>query len=279
MNVIRKISYMFIACLMFIITFTTSSNVFAAEITWEEAYLKAMDSYQQNNKISCECRLIYLDDDDIPEFYIGDPMEMWYGGLYSFSDGKLIKLREFGFRDFFSAYSEKSGIFRNDYYIERSGSKTGIKFIKMENYSLTILDELSHDVINDIYEVNGEAVDKKTYNNKIAEYSLVDITSDYLTYDEMKKYLLDSMENENSNETETQVTTENENTQRTETQVATERTTNDTTTSNIKRTSSPKTGNSRPVFCELIVAGFISSNIIILLRKKYKNNINHICLK
>ena len=288
MKFIGKTGHMLTAVLMLIIIITTTNiNVFAAEKTWQEAYLEAMDSYQQN-KTFCECRLIYLDDDDIPEFYIGDPMNMWYGGLYSFSDGELIKLRDFGFRDFFSAYSENSGIFRNDYYIERAGSKTGIKFIKMENYSLTVLDELSHDVINDIYEVNGETVDKETYNNKIAEYSLVDVTSDYLTYDEMKKYLFDSMENESAKETETQVTTENENTketetqvtmeneniQRTETQVTTERATNDTTSaSNIKHTSSPKTGDSEPVFCELIVVGFILGSIIMLLRKKYKNNI------
>lgn len=42
----------------------------------------------------------------------------------------------------------------------------------MEDFSLTVIDELSHDIVNDIYEVNGETVDKETYDNKISEYSL-----------------------------------------------------------------------------------------------------------
>ncbi len=132
MQFIRKISYMFVICSIFIITvIALNINVFAVEKTWQEAYLEVMDSYEPYDKSFCECRLVYLDDDDIPEFYMGDPLNEWYGGIYSFSGGELIKLRDFGFRDFFSAYSEKSGIFRNDYYIEKSGSKTGIKFIKM----------------------------------------------------------------------------------------------------------------------------------------------------
>lgn len=190
-------------------------NVFAAEKTWQEAYLEAMDNYSQNNKSSCECRLVYLDNDDIPEFYIGDPMECWFGGLYTYNNGDLVHLRDFAFRDFFSAYSEKNGIFRNNYHITRAGEIRGINFVKMEDCSLTVLDELSYDSVNDEYKVNGEVVSKEIYDNKISEYSFshvtnsalsdgstTDISSEYLTYDEMKQYLLDSAEGADSMEIE-----------------------------------------------------------------------------
>ena len=153
----------------------TVFNVSASEKSWQEAYLEAMDEFSQNPKEYCECRLLYLNEDEIPELYIGDPMGFWYGGLYSYSNGDLIKLKNFGFKDFFSAYSERNGIFRNDYFIEKAGSKIGINFIKMEDFSLTVIDELSHDIVNDIYEVNGEPVDKETYDNKISEYSFTHV--------------------------------------------------------------------------------------------------------
>ncbi len=132
-----------------------------------------------------------------------------------------------------------------------------------------MLDELSYDIVNDIYEVNGEVVDKEVYDNKISEYSLVNAASDYLTYDGMKKYLLDSIESENRSETDEQITTE-------QTVAATDiikdiSSTESTVTYNTKRVSSPKTGNSEPVFCELIIIGFISASTIMLLRKKYKS--------
>ena len=212
----------FLTCLLFtaisIASFTVF-NVSASEKSWQEAYLEAMDEFSQNQTEYCECRLLYLNEDEIPELYIGDPMVFWYGGLYSYSNGDLIKLKDFGFKDFFSAYSERNGIFRNDYFIEKAGSKIGINFIKMEDFSLTVIDELSHDIVNDIYEVNGETVDKETYDNKISEYSFThvntadlfdsseykysftDITSNYMTYDEMKQYLIDSMEAANTDDT------------------------------------------------------------------------------
>ena len=79
----------------------TVFNVSASEKSWQEAYLEAMDEFSQNPKEYCECRLLYLNEDEIPELYIGDPMVFWYGGLYSYSNGDLIKLKDFGFKDFF----------------------------------------------------------------------------------------------------------------------------------------------------------------------------------
>lgn len=280
-----------------------SFNVSASDQTWQEAYLEAMDEYSQNPKEGCECRLVYLDKDDIPEFYIGDPMYYWYGGLYSYSDGELIKLKDCGFKDFFSAYSEKSGVFRNDYFIERAGSITGINFIKMENNSLIVLDELSHDIVNDIYKVNGYTVDKETYNNKIAEYSFThvnekdtlesldyeysftDISSDYLTYDEMKQYLLDALENTNTDNTvPTESVTETENLTTTSVNIdntttetstsytsttidITSNTTANTTVRSTLKTGSPKTGDNGITAVSFAGIAAIGTALIISKRK------------
>lgn len=209
MKFMCKVSRILIVCSLLVMIVTAMNfNTFADEKKWQEAYLEVMDGYTNKSKEYCDCCLVLLDDDDIPEFYIGDPYDQKFGGLYTYSDGKSVKLRDFGFRDFFSAYGEKSGIFRNNYYLEASGSKTGIKFINMDKdtktdkYILTVLDEFTHDVVNDIYEVNGKVADKETYDKKIAEYTLTDVASDYLTYDEMRKYLLDSIDKENNSSTE-----------------------------------------------------------------------------
>ena len=265
----------FLTCLLFtaisIASFTVF-NVSASEKSWQEAYLEAMDEFSQNQTEYCECRLLYLNEDEIPELYIGDPMVFWYGGLYSYSNGDLIKLKDFGFKDFFSAYSERNGIFRNDYFIEKAGSKIGINFIKMEDFSLTVIDELSHDIVNDIYEVNGEPVDKETYDNKISEYSFThvnkrdlfdsseykysftDITSNYMTYDEMKQYLIDSMEVANTDDTtptESVSKSENltttsaniDNTTISNTTLSTETTVKTSATTTNTKSGSPKTGD------------------------------------
>ena len=125
----------------------------------------------------------------------------------------------FVFIVFFYHFRKKEIYLKNYFFFKKAGSKIGINFIKMEDFSLTVIDELSHDIVNDIYEVNGETVDKETYDNKISEYSFThvntadlfdsseykysftDITSNYMTYDEMKQYLIDSMEAANTDDT------------------------------------------------------------------------------
>lgn len=196
MKHIIKISCILAVCsLLFVNVIAMNTNASETYKNWSEAYLKAMDDYSKEITTYCDCMLVYLDDDNVPEFYIGDPMSEAYGGLYSYSKGELVKLRDFKFRDFFSEYSKNKGIFRNDYYIERNGSKTGTKFIKLENNTLTVLDELTHDVVNSVYEVNGKTVNKDIYDKKIAEYTLTKPDSaEIMTYDKMKNYLLTSPE-------------------------------------------------------------------------------------
>lgn len=286
----RFISSLLIA--MILLAPFAAFNVSASDKTWQEAYLEAMDEYSQLQTEYCECRLLYLNDDEIPELYIGDPMVCWYGGLYSYADGDLIKLRDFGFKDFFCAYSEKNGIFRNDYFIEPAGSKTGIKFVKMDNFNLTVLDELSHDIVNDIFEVNGETVDKETYYKKISEYSFThvdtrnlfdsseyeysftDIALNYMTYDEMKQYLIDSMESSNTEDTTpTEGVSESENSTSTSIiidKIKTETTTLSTeTTTKISNTKpgSPKTGDHGIASVSFAGIAAILTAIIISKRK------------
>lgn len=237
MKLIFKISCILTFCSLLIFTvITMNMNAYADNPKWSKAYLEAMEDYSKKDTKYCDCMLVYLDDDNIPEFYIGDPLNEWYGGLYSYSKDKLVKLRDFGFRDFFSEYSKNKGIFRNDYYINRNGSKTGTKFLKLEKNSLTVIDELTHDVINNVYEVNGKTVTKDAYDKKIAEYTLTKPESDeILTYDKMKEHLLNLKEDNNT--TDVQATSETS-------QISSDPTATQTTTTSISTTDISSTTNS-----------------------------------
>lgn len=277
---------MFTVILMLIITITTTNiNVAAAEETWQEAYIEVIKESQND---SSAYLLHYIDDDEIPELYMWDNQHQCYA-LYTYYEESILcnKWRD---RESIWFYSDRNGYFWSTYSTNAA-------------YRYTILHKLENGSCSDVYSfcidrsdmpiekylINDEDVGKEEYERKMTELeSKYPLSTDFQmngklnqTYDEIREYLLNSMKNENNGESDEQITTE----QTTEAaEIAQEISSTEsidnaeakiTTTINAKRFPSPKTGDSKPVFCELIVAGFISAGTIILLRKKYnkvKNN-------
>lgn len=277
MNHIRKIRYMFVICLIIIMTIISNINVFASEKNWQESYLELLDN--QINNDSSAYLLCYIDNDDIPELYMWDNGQQCYA-LYTYY-GESILCNTWRNRESMWIYNDKNGYFWAT-YSTNAAYQYNI-FYKLENGSCNEIYSFCIDRSEmpiEKYLINDEDVGLEEY-----ELRMTELESDYplssefqvngklsQTYTEVKQYLLDSMEAESNNDTDEPITTE-------ETKISnilnTEESNDKEVSINanhdVKRTSSPKTGDSKPVFCELIVIGFISLGTIILLRKKHKS--------
>lgn len=287
MKFIRKIRYAFVVSLMLIMTTTTMNiNVSASKNAWQEAYLEVIKDSQNDSSVYL---LHYIDDDEIPELYMWDNQHQCYA-LYTYNGNELIQCGTWRNRESIWFYSDRNGYFWST-YSTNAAYQYNI-FHKLENGSCNNVYSFCIDKSEmpvETYLINDEDVGKEEYERQMAKLeSEYPLSSDFQmngklnqTYDEIREYLLDSMENENNSENDEQITSKPTETEQTTEAVetakeilSTESTDNAeakvTTTINTKRLPSPKTGDSEPIFCELIIIGFTSASIIALMRKKYK---------
>lgn len=270
MKFICKIRCMFVVGLMLIMTITKMDiNVFASEKTWQEEYLGVIDNNSLHDDSSAYL-LYYIDDDEIPELYMWDNGHQVYA-LYTCYEGEPILCNTWRDRESIWFYSDRNGYFWST-YTTNAAYQYNI-FYKLENGSCNDIYSFCIDRSEmpvEKYLINDENVGKEEYERKMAELeSEYQLSSEFQingtlnqTYDEIKQYLLDSMESENNSKTDEPTTIEPAETANIS---STEEISN-----NKKHTSSPKTGDSKPVFSELVVIGFVSASTIVLLRKRYK---------
>lgn len=277
MKFIGKIKYIFIAGLMLIMIIISNINVFATEKTWQDSYLKIIDNQLQDN--SSAYLLCYIDDDEIPELYMWDNEHQVYA-LYTYHE-EAILCNTWRDRESIWIYNNRSGYFWST-YSTNAAYQYNI-FYKLENGSCNEIYSFCIDRSEEStekYLINDEDVGKEEYERKMAELeSEYPLSSEFQingklnqTYAEIRQYLLDSMETDSNVEIDEPITTAASN-------ILSDEEINDnkevSTTVNYntqKRSSSPKTGNSEPIFCELVVIGFITTSTIMLIRKKYNSN-------
>ncbi len=307
MKFIGKIMRMLIVGIMSVTTIAAANiNAFASEQTWQEAYLELIKESQND---SSAYLLHYIDDDEIPELYMWDNQYQCYA-LYTYNGNEPVQCSTWGNKESIWFYSDRNGYFWSTYTTNASYQYNVFHELKAglcnDVYSFCID---RSEMPTEKYLINDEDVGKEEYERKMTELeSEYPLSIDFQingtlnqTYDEIRQYLLNSMKSENNSEIDEPITTEtaetiqeistSESIDYEETKVTTEQTTEvakiiqeiasaetidnadkkNTTTINAKHSPSPKTGDSKPFFCELIIIGFISISIIALLRKRYNN--------
>lgn len=137
---------------------------------WKKAYL---DLIEQNKEEPMTYALVYIDNDDIPELYVGGYFEMAGDDVYSYKNGSLIK--QHLDRNDGGSYIPRSGVFcnvngnmgyfyTNVYKLDNTGfSRTfgayeEMDFVQTENGDYEEVYE---------YKVNGNVVSKTEYTNAI----------------------------------------------------------------------------------------------------------------
>ncbi len=282
MKSIRKIVQMLAVVSAFIMAFAAMNiSAAATEKTWQEAYLELIDAQQHDNESAY--LLCYIDDNYEPELYMWDGEHHYYT-LYTYSEGESILCDNWSYRESMWIYNNKNGCFWSTR--STNASYQYDNFYKLENGSYNKVYEFCIDrseMPTEKYLINDENVGQEEYERQMAELTAdYPRTSDYQvngkleqTYEELRQYLIDSIasENESANKPVTTVSEEASDTSTTKT-TATKTTTAVVTeasnsTTKTKREGSPKTGNSEPILCELMVIGFGATITTVLIRKKY----------
>ena len=231
----------------------TEYCVHAAEKTWQEAYLAVIENYSPDSHPNASFQMYYVDGDAIPELYV-DAGEFVEGLLlYTYYENEAVLCKEDSYRGSTYFYSSKNGIFR-EYYAVNAGAEAHEQLLKLENGTISMLYNFCHDTRElhdetlDDYYINDEKVTKEAYESKIteveSEYSLsldFQVTATQYTYDEMKQYLLDTMESEENGTTTSLVSTETTTTQSTTTTVSESSTQVNTTQTNTTTVSTATT--------------------------------------
>lgn len=209
MKSICRISISFIIAI-YICCFTLNiSNIFAIEDTWQNVFLDLIDNYPENNgnSTSSAYLLCNIDDDEIPELYMWDSSRYTYA-LYTQYEGKAILCDEFSYKSAQVIYSDKSGYFWSS--VTENANLLYNIFYKLDNGSCSIVYSFCHDLSD---EVNGKyMIDNKEVSKGEFESIFTDIEAKYpisnieymvngkleYTYDEIKQYLNDSMNNQST---------------------------------------------------------------------------------
>ncbi|MCM1227433.1 MAG: hypothetical protein NC320_08420 [Clostridium sp.] len=185
-------------------------NAFAAEKTWQEAYMDIIETAAKADSSdvdSSSYSLNYIDNDDIPELYMWDGKT--YQSLYSYNNGAVL-CKELSYRG--TIWASGSG-----YFWTADSSNAAYKyydFHKLEGGSCSTVYSFCIDRSDESVEkylINDEEVDKEEYESKMAESEAeCPLYSEYMinymtnktsySYDEIRQYLLDSAEDADSME-------------------------------------------------------------------------------
>lgn len=152
------------------------------EYTWQKAYINQIE--EKDTKADMEYSLIYIDNDDIPELVIGDPIDSRQGGVYTYYNDSSVELTYLTLRCNMDGYIEKSGIFAVCW---RWLEEEGYYIYEMENGATNQTDTflLTHKADGDIYTINDTEVTESVYNETYASRSAEFTKVTYCTYDEI----------------------------------------------------------------------------------------------
>lgn len=160
-------------------------NVSEITYTWKNAYLELME-YRDN---ASQYALVYLDEDDIPEFYAYDT---YYGlKIYTYVNGNAVPLVEFGGRGVFEGYVEKGNCFCISVTYSDGGYTIGETYYYAiqdgEVEELDVLVDKSN--LDEGCTLNEQPISKDEYDKKIQEYSSQFTEVTYVSYDEITKQI------------------------------------------------------------------------------------------
>ncbi len=203
MKLISKMCYLIIASILFCnVTLTTRGIVFAAENTWQNAYMEVIESTVNADSSDIDYSafsLMYIDSDNIPELFVWDGKT--YQTLYSYnSEATLCK--ELSYRGTVWSISESGCFWTSD------GSNAEYEyynFHRLENGLCNVLYSFCIDrseVPTEKFLINNEEVDAEEYKTKIGELELIcPLSPEYIinvnlkySYDEIKQYLTEAFE-------------------------------------------------------------------------------------
>lgn len=123
--------------------------------------------------------------------------------MYTYYDGKAVLCGEFSYKTTLLFYPTEDGYFLSS--VTESAIWSYNDFYKLEDGSCTVLYSFCHDLSdeeNGVYKINDVVVSKEEYENKMTEIEAeYPILWDYTinrklgySYDEIRQYLLNSME-------------------------------------------------------------------------------------
>lgn len=205
MKSIYKFIYYFNIVAVFCFTMIFNcTEAFAAETKWQESYIEVIENRpeREGTSTSSSYCLYNIDDDEIPELLMWDSSN-YVQALYTYYDGKAILCDEFSYKTTLLFYSTEDGYFWSS--VTESAIWSYNNFYKLEDGSCTVLYSFCHDLSdeeNGVYKINDVVVSKEGYENKMteieAEYPIlweytINIKLGY-SYDEIRQYLLNSME-------------------------------------------------------------------------------------
>ncbi len=202
MKLISKM-YLVIASILFCnVTLTTRGIVFAAENTWQNAYMEVIESTVNADSSDIDhsaFSLMYIDSDNIPELFAWDGKT--YQTLYSYnSEATLCK--ELSYRGTVWSISESGCFWTSD------GSNAEYEyynFHSLENGLCNVVYSFCIDrseAPTEKFLINNEEVNAEEYKTKISELELIcPLSPEYIinvnlkySYDEIKQYLTEAFE-------------------------------------------------------------------------------------
>lgn len=167
---------------------TVVEDISEITCTWQKAYVEQID--EKPTKADMEYSLIYIDDNDIPELIIGDPVNSGDGGVYTYYNGSSIELTNLMLRCCMDGYIEKSGTFGVYWWwLEEEGNE----IYEIENGTANMIHSLYH--VNgesekgNVYRINDQTVSAEEYQQTYEQYSSQFTEVTYCSYDEIMEKL------------------------------------------------------------------------------------------
>lgn len=150
--------------------------------TWQKAYINQIE--EKSTKSDMEYSLIYIDNDDIPELIIGDPVDSRKGGVYTYHNDSSVELTYLTLRCNMDGYVEKGGIFGVYWWWLE---KEGYYIYEIENGAVNQTDAflITHTADGNVYTINDTEVTESVYNETYALCSSEFTKVTYCTYDEI----------------------------------------------------------------------------------------------
>ena len=150
--------------------------------TWQKAYINQIE--EKSTKADMEYSLIYIDNDDIPELIIGDPVDSRKGGVYTYHNDSSVELTYLTLRCNMDGYVEKGGIFGVYWWWLE---KEGYYIYEIENGAVNQTDAflITHTADGNVYTINDTEVTESVYNETYALCSSEFTKVTYCTYDEI----------------------------------------------------------------------------------------------
>ena len=154
--------------------------------TWQSAYLNVIEE-ECAVPDSMEYSLICIDDNEIPELIIHDVDDHAGGGVYTYSGG-VIPVFGLGLRSLFMGYTE------NAFYVYSYATVDDAGLLEMHDYCTLSNGEYSfaEQLIkhgDSQYMADYIPITEDEYNEKLAQYQVVETEFEKYSYDEIKDIL------------------------------------------------------------------------------------------